>query len=133
MGKQEKSDGEILDMRVADFEERPGLAYKHLVDMLVEGKEVKVAMAAKDPEMLGSFFDMLDKHIRELEKAKAAIDKVMSGTKMKAGAVQKLLLHLDCMDEKQEKVVDFADRHGVQVKASKAKPGAKRRRGSQAS
>ena len=51
--------------------------------MLVEAKEMKGAGCLMDDDLISSFMVSLDKQIRDIEKAKVSVNKVIGGHKLK--------------------------------------------------
>ena len=124
---------DVMQKRAAEFLASPSVLFKELSNMVVEGKELKTATAALD-ELSASYVEGVEKHIKVVEKARAAVDRVINGLKLRDGAVGKMLGDIDKLKARHDHALHLGGRIlGIDVKCLRTKaggkaPAAKRRR-----
>ena len=128
--EEAKTEADILQQRKAELVAKPSLHYKALTDLLVQSKEMKGACAALDDDLVESFTAALGKHIKDLEKGRNALDKMMNGEKLKASGDATMLKQIDTCKLRHDTLCEFGEKLGVQIgaKAPRSKPQSKRGR-----
>ena len=128
--EETKTEADVLQQRKAELVAKPSLHYKALTDILVKSKEMTGACVTMDEELVESFTAALGKHIKDIEKGRHAIDKMMSGVKLKAGADVILLRQIDATYQRHDTLAAFGERLSVKIgaQAPRGKPQSKRQR-----